>query len=770
MTRRSDLRPRAVVAVLVTYAVFGGATYSGMLNPRYQAVSLALTAILVVGWLAIRWRGHWTWHRTALDPIVPLWLLVIALSLLSNPDALRRTGISLWYLSAYVGLWYIIQDALANHALRRETLVEGLLIGGGIAIVVGMVQLWGWFGGWWPAHDVVPFSPPRVASTLDNPNFLASGLIVVLPLALAAAIAYPHRFLRLFLGFYLVCGALLLAVGGSRGGWVGALAALVTFGILVLAQYDLLNYARLRAWWSRRSLAVRGVTVIAVAAGLGGVLIMARAIVLSLNIGGRGTDLRTYLYSAAITLFREKPITGSGLFTFGRGLLRLASTPPLAAHAHAHDLPLNIAAELGLPGLLAFAATLGLFAIAMRRYWRTLGEAQQILASGGIAALVGVLVHHLFDMTGTAAVIALGVLLLLALTLPPPTEPAPAIARRIMPAGVTALWIVLIGAGAWNNRLYEGYYAAMNDGIATGNYAAAVERLQTVIDADPAPIYVMEQGFLLGTLASSGDVAAARRAQADFEQFCASEPTYAPAWANLAGVRWQLGDRAGAIQAMQRAVSLSPEAWMLPYNLGVYLEAYGQTDAARQAFLGALKVAPDIHLYTDWNASPVRRNLALNAEDLSLPGQTMHLLRAGKVDEARTLWAHGGSDWELSAEGMAIETILAVYHGDRSAAADRLAAAAKLGGDPTSDAWVHLAGAEYARAFGQPDSYAAEVAAVRGYIEQAPSAAVDGSFATIASAQFYTVGLSQFFIPQIYAPSVDPIVSMWYNFLQSQVP
>jgi O-antigen ligase len=45
----------------------------------------------------------------------------------------------------------------------------------------------------------------------------------------------------------------------------------------------------------------------------------------SLSAAGRTADLRTYIYDAAITMFTEKPVTGYGLFTFGRGLMRLAS-------------------------------------------------------------------------------------------------------------------------------------------------------------------------------------------------------------------------------------------------------------------------------------------------------------------------------------------------------------------------------------------------------------------------------------------------------------
>ena len=44
-------------------------------------------------------------------------------------------------------------------------------------------------------------------------------------------------------------------------------------------------------------------------------------IVQSLGIGGRGLDLRTWIYNTAIELFAEHPLTGHGLVHLWRGLI-----------------------------------------------------------------------------------------------------------------------------------------------------------------------------------------------------------------------------------------------------------------------------------------------------------------------------------------------------------------------------------------------------------------------------------------------------------------
>ena len=75
-------------------------------------------------------------------------------------------------------------------------------------------------------------------------------------------------------------------------------------------------------------------------------LVVALALVAeSFGIAGRTLELRTWIYDTAIQLFDERPLTGHGLFTFGAGLSRLNSLPPLEPHSHAHDVILHVAAE-----------------------------------------------------------------------------------------------------------------------------------------------------------------------------------------------------------------------------------------------------------------------------------------------------------------------------------------------------------------------------------------------------------------------------------------
>src|SRR5262249_50809153 len=151
---------------------------------------------------------------------------------------------------------------------------------------------------------------------------------------------------------YGLLAAGLLALTFSRGAWIGLAAGLIVQAVLIRNKDSTQGCQRRKGRFGAK--AQRGLLkwlVVAIAAvGLGGIGLL---FVKSFGLGERSTTLRTDIYAAAWRMFSEKPLTGYGLFTFGRGLARAQSMPPSEPHSHAHDAPLNIAAETGLIGLAA---------------------------------------------------------------------------------------------------------------------------------------------------------------------------------------------------------------------------------------------------------------------------------------------------------------------------------------------------------------------------------------------------------------------------------
>jgi putative inorganic carbon (HCO3(-)) transporter len=754
---RTHLLIRAGLAVLWTYAALGGATGSGALTPQYASISLIIIALVVAAWLVVRGQNRWTWHRTPLDAAFIVWAAAIILSTLANTAASARIAIGLWYALAYFGLWYLLHDALANRGLNHQLLAESLLIGGAIAMLFGYIQV-----GVALASGAAPTLSAlfniRPAGTLDNPNFLGAFLMMLIPYAISILLASRSRFARLILVVYILLALILLALTFSRAAWIGLAAALIVMTILLLAHFDLLSVSRIIERWralsSTLKLALTGGAILALVVGVVMLLMLFR----SLSMGGRTADLRTYIYDAAITMFTEKPLTGYGLFTFGRGLMRLASTPPNIPHNSAHNFPLNVAAELGLVGLLALAVSAISIVHAMRRNWHS--RQHRLLLAGIIASVVGISVNHLLDtVTSASPIVTIAAIMTLALaTATPEPQPAPQWQRRIQPVLTMGMWVALLVAGFHTVNIYREYVSVMQSAGTSGNPQDAANRLQAVINADPSmPIYHLYQGYFWGIAASKGnadaDRAAAQQAINAYRRFCDLEPYYAPAWANLAALYWQINEREQAIQAMEQAAKIAPQAWMIWANLGMYYETMGDADAARRAYREAIALYPDLTVYPEWPLSDLRRNLALENNKVSVVAKTVSLLNAGKRDEATQLWKQTVPDPSNPSIYHVMSALLAVENGDRKTAEEQLAAARSTSFAPKSDPWLHVVSARLARLNSDEATARRELDMAR--MLATSTTAMDERLVAISYAQFGKIGLPQYFLPQVYSPVPD---------------
>lgn len=700
MYRLGNAWVQAVVAAAFTYAAIAGATFQGVLLPGFRFASLALLVLLGVGWLALRRRRRWTWHATPLDQAIFLWLLVIGLSWLFNSGESRRIAIGVWFVGLYVLAWYVAYDLLANRALRREQLVNAVLVAGVVVVGFGYFQARGWLSVQLPlmANGTIGLDLPRLSSVFENPNSFGDFLVVMLPLAVGAWLARGF-FARVALTVLIAAGLFLLALTYSRAAWIAAVAAFAIQGVLLLSARGLLDPGRFRRWWAARSRLVQA--ELSTTALLGALLLMFMffLIFLSLRESGRSAGLRTGIFGAAVTTFSRHPVVGSGLFTFGQQLAQLQSMPPETPHSHAHSVPLQVAAELGLAGLVALLLSGIAVVRRMTDHWRAAGDRDRLLLTGVYGAIGGFAAHHLLDLPAMMPALALtGLASLLVALFAPGSPPAWPRRARFVYGLLTLLWLGLIVTSAWVTIPYAGYVQALHDGFAEGRYVEAARAMQPAIDADPTmPVYRYEQGFLFGLAADAGDRQALGAAIDAFSTYVALEPAFAPAWANLAALYAQTGDYAGAAENMAEAVERAPDAWQLRYRLATYEEAAGQTDAASAEYEALVRLAPELTLLPGWNESALRRQVGAGTR-LSALGRVVLALDAGDRGTARALWDTIRPDYRGRALGYAVDAWLAVLEDDDESADTALAAAHAVFNTPQEEAWVWLVEARQAQA------------------------------------------------------------------------
>lgn len=747
MAKRSDTLALAVLTIVLSYGITIGASFNGILDPKLDFISLVIMALLVVVWLFAHWRGGWKWYRTSLDTVFLIWVVAFAVSLIANTDVWRRIAIGLWYMGMYIGVWYLLHDLIANRAVRREVIIDALLIAGFVVVLFGFVQLQGWLRQVLASGQFL--SPPRPVSVFGNPNFLSDFLIVLTPLTLSRMIGARGRPPRILLGIYAFIQLVLLFLTDSRGAWIGIAAGLVVWSGMAAARNGRVTRSTITEWWQKQSSAIKGVLVAVLIVGLVAVAGVSAIFIRSFSDPGRAAGLRTQIYAAAIELFKEKPITGQGLFTFGRGLVSLPGINPDKPHSHAHDAPLHIAAELGILGLAALAATLFVAYRTIQSNWLASSARERLLLAGATGAVVAFGVHQLTDIPAMMPAIALTGLIALVLALAPkePQSVNATWAKIGHPIEMLGLWVVLIVAGFWSNGIYTNYVAVLSDVARMKDYQRSAEAMNGVIAADPQlSLYYMEQGFLYGMAASQGDMEAAKSGIAAYERFIQLDPGYAVVWANLAALRWQVGQQDEAVADLQRAIQLDSVEWNYQLLLAQFAGTMGKSDVANAAYLEALRLYPDASLYTELSSIVEGNPSAVVQTKLTVAAETVWLLEHGDVQGAETAWK--GTPI-TSAPSYVIQAILALAKNDMNGATTALAQAEKLAVSPVEQAWVHVGKAQLAMSIGNATLMHDELVSARAALAKDELAADDDTLLNIAYAQFLQVTIDRQYLPQV---------------------
>jgi len=439
-----------LLLVAVTAGLLGQGAYYASVQWYVGALIAAATVLALAAWPPTRDDGR-------LAPVVP----ALALAAWAVLDA-ALLGVS----AAGVGPALLLLGAVAVLLVCRrlgQEAREVLLIGAtGIGLVVGLA---GWLGVAgrvgslaWGGQGVW-----RASSTLSYPNATAAVLVPVALVVLARLVEMP-RSLPLVLAVTGLlaglaatmsrAGALALAVGlvvlawlrGPRataraavGPCVGALVALaclvpsmpaaspprpglalaglaagMTFAVIV---------ARLRQWSAVALLLavtlIGGLALIIAVGGGGAVRTVAEARI-NLASPDRGGALR-----AALRVVSEHPLTGAGP---GQADLRWKGPDGATRFfGYAHNEYAQLAAELGLVGLMLLAVLLVAFA---RLLWRARATSPAAAAwAGVVAATTAFAVHSSFDFVWHLPAVVLTVMLLAGAVLPAPPM-APMTAHR----------------------------------------------------------------------------------------------------------------------------------------------------------------------------------------------------------------------------------------------------------------------------------------------------------------------------------------------------
>ena len=363
---------------------------------------LALLAIMPIVWCCARASGDHCVPRTPINAGQWVILAMVGISLWATFDVLASlTKISGVVLGALV-FWAVSRWLTTSVRLHFGGAV--FILAGALLAVIGLLGT-DWFDKF-PALSPVVVRLPKLirglpgAETGFQPNAVAGGLLLFVPLQVALLAAGAHRWVwprsprRLsgawFVGLEMVC--LILTIGTllltqSRGAWVGLLVATAAFLL-----------------WHNR-----GTRVLAAAAA--GALVLLTVTVgpgplaefaISRSGFGMASNVpgRLDVWSRALLGIQDFPITGMGMNSFRKlmPVLYPAILVPLDYDiAHAHNHLLQAALDLGVPGLIAYGSIwLVASALLVAVYRRTSERLYRVMAAGLGAGLIA---HFTFGLT-----------------------------------------------------------------------------------------------------------------------------------------------------------------------------------------------------------------------------------------------------------------------------------------------------------------------------------------------------------------------------------
>lgn len=237
----------------------------------------------------------------------------------------------------------------------------------------------------------------RIFSTLGQPNWLASYLVLILPLALAQIFTTKVTQRRILFSLMSLIIFIAFVFTNSRSGLVGLIVSLLIF-------FAILGTKQLK----KNLQFFLAVLVFAIAiAAVAGTTLFAR-IYEAVNprtqpqAGTESSQIRLIVWRGAIEIFKSNPITGTGPETFAysyyqyRPLAHNQTTEWNFFYNKAHNEFLNYLANLGILGFGAYA---GFVITTIVMLWRA---RQSIAAKSVLAAIIGYQVTIFFGFSTVA--------------------------------------------------------------------------------------------------------------------------------------------------------------------------------------------------------------------------------------------------------------------------------------------------------------------------------------------------------------------------------
>jgi len=365
-------------------------------------VSTSTIGILLIGaalfWLLL------TLTDDAPPAVTPIHLLLLLYWFIAT-FAVAFSPVKMAAIEGWIKLTLnLLMFALAARVLRSPlilSLVTGTFLH--IALIVSIYGVRQQFAG---VEQLATWNDPtsplandsRVYSYLGNPNLLAAYLLPAIALSLAAIFVWRSPYAKALAITMTLVNLACLYYTDSRGGWIGALALIAVFLVL------------LRYWWgSYLPLWARTWLLPLVGGAILTALIVAIIALEPLRLrffsifAGRGdssNNFRINVWAAVIDMIKDRPFLGIGPGNDAFNKVYPRFMRPNYTALSAYSIFLELTVETGFIGLSCFLWTIIVaFSHGVRQLgrWRTYRQSQGLWIIGAIAGMIGLIAHGFVD-------------------------------------------------------------------------------------------------------------------------------------------------------------------------------------------------------------------------------------------------------------------------------------------------------------------------------------------------------------------------------------
>ena len=315
--------------------------------------------------------GAWSWdllsrggkiRRTPVDWLILgflAWVTVTTITSIHPPTAFfgkyRRFEGLLSFIN-YAVIYFLVMQ-FADRPSRVKSLAQSLFWSGFVVAGYGILQRIGLDPVRW---GDLPFEQFRPFSTYGNPDLLGGFLMFSLPVSLGLALAEEKLRMRLVYWVGFGMNAFICIVAFTRGAWIGG-----AFGIALMIAIAWRHSAKMSAvdWIPVTATGVFGLAaIIRSLSSPDDVMNFSKRFVSIFQFESGSGQTRTQIWQAAASAVKARPVFGFGADTFRlvfptyKPFEYVAAAGYLSVADNVHNYPLQLAAGIGIPGVLLLYA------------------------------------------------------------------------------------------------------------------------------------------------------------------------------------------------------------------------------------------------------------------------------------------------------------------------------------------------------------------------------------------------------------------------------